>query len=91
MDEARKLRRCIIVPPVNESIVGSVGPRFWGPQFAHRPKKKPRTPKPGVRATKSDGVEIIKIGIIPYFEKRGEEFSDFRLNRKTIPALGTTS
>jgi len=31
---------------------GSADPRFWGPRLVHRPKEKPRTPNPGVRATK---------------------------------------
>jgi len=36
---------------------GSADPRFWGPRLVDVRTEKPRTPKPGVRATK---VEFIR-------------------------------
>ena len=38
-----------VAPPASP---GSEDSRFWSPRLVHGPKEKPRTPKPGVRATR---------------------------------------
>jgi len=59
----------------------SADPRFWGPRLAHRPTKKPRTPKAGVRATQL----ILQNSVQVVLAELGATLEEPELNQEAQP------
>jgi hypothetical protein len=62
---------------------GSADPRFWGPRFFRGAPDKPRTPKPGVRATQR--VDFQNRGSSEIFGRRSYYQAHFREGATIVP------
>jgi hypothetical protein len=72
---------------------GSADPRFWGPRFFRGATDKPRTPKPGVRATQLRALLIWMVAVLAAafknIKNRGNELKDL-LQRQGISEIATS-
>ena len=72
---------------------GSADPRCWGPRFFRGATDKPRTPKPGVRATQLRALLIWMVAVLATafknIKNRGNELKDL-LQRQGITEIATS-